>query len=83
MPLGLLNFKDFITVDTTFKTTNGYVTVLVARFIELGKCPAILVATISGKSGARSLNYLYYKEKSRMQSQWFTVKENTCYINVR
>ena len=56
MLLGLLNFKDFITVDTTFKTTNGYVTVLVARFIELGKCPAILVATISGKSGARSLN---------------------------
>ena len=24
MPLGILNCKDFITVDTTFKTTNGY-----------------------------------------------------------
>jgi hypothetical protein len=48
--IGLLNRKDLpyitLSVDTTFEMTDGYVTVLVARFVEFNECPVFPLATM-------------------------------------
>ena len=48
--VGLLNRKDLpyitLSVDTKFEMTDGYVTVLVARFVEFNECPVFPLATV-------------------------------------